>query len=578
MFANNAGNNPNPPAAPLLSPEAMREQDFLKGDWLLQMDEDYKAYLNTGGIRKVYWEEAYGSMYSLWDKAKFDAFVQQVENKWKAKDVDTYSYIPLKDVVGPKTGHPYPSNSYPQGGMLHVQYNCPASYYYVAVAPKAGAMQEIGVPKGPINFADPNKEYLNPLKSAIRSLHFDLYNTYRSVKNIKDPHQQKLSLTQMFGTPTYGCLNEKFVRLEGFHLNLAKAFKFDFIVEMILQDYTKFICQANDWPIMDYNTLAVKDDGMHFYFEDIVAFAKANHGAMKSVDGKKVKDDFEATLDAWALADKRPANAPQPAIVPAPVAVQPAIAVPQPIFVDPVAAPIIAQAQLGAEQKLNASLAIQFAMQEATITLNIAVNAAQLAINQLVAAVQSPLYKQQIIQSFAQSTNNIKQTFNNAALLAQGTFDHNVNFQPVETSKNAATASIKNAIVNAKLSVNNAVQAAQHAVDNFKVAQQQQLAAQQLAAQQLAAQQLAAQQLAAQQLAAQQLAAQQLAAQQEAKRIANAREAARLAHEAEVARLTAEAQEAAFRRNHEAEQLRLRNAAEDEQRRLQAAGERLRRL
>jgi len=82
---------------------------------------------------------------------------------------------------------------------------------------------------------------------------------------------------------------------------------------MILADYTKFVCTANSWSLISYNELAQKDHGVHFYLEDIIAFAVKYYATIKGRQGNDSKtiEDLEETLEAWSLCDRRPLTAEQ---------------------------------------------------------------------------------------------------------------------------------------------------------------------------------------------------------------------------------------------------------------------------
>jgi len=307
---------------PIINFDAATEADFLRGEWLKELDIEYRAYLAAGNVNKVYWQELYAALVYLWNPSLRESFIKQVENQWKITTPyhqrDNYAYIPIST-----TDPLYKTNSYPQGAMLHVQYNCPGSINFVADTMELRLKYASRI----IDFNDPNKEYLEPLKAAIKSMHLVTYNAFTQAKNTGNQN----IVRQLFNAPSYGCLNEKIRKIQDYELGIAKGLTFDKVIEMILSDYTRHITQAMGWPTMTYNDLAVKDGGKYFYLEDITEYAISAHGGVISADGKKVRLHFEATVEAWGLSDRRPAG--QDAaqlIVAAPATGAPFMPLPQP--------------------------------------------------------------------------------------------------------------------------------------------------------------------------------------------------------------------------------------------------------
>lgn len=274
--------------------DEIRAKDFQDGKWLQEIDADYKKYVEHSKTPSQYWEETFHALNNLWDPQFRAAFLVQVSQQWRAGKIDDYAFIPISG-----------SYSYPEGVMLHVQYNCPASQYFMPESKE----QRLKFANKVIAFTVPNQEYLQPLLACIKSMHLDLYNTYRSACNLGD----SAKINRIFNAPRYGCLNEKIRAIQTVHLSLTLDLPWDQAVQMILADYTKFVCTANNWDLISYNELAQKDHGVHFYLEDIIAFAVKYYATIKGRQGNDSKniEDLEETLEAWSLCDRRPLTAEQ---------------------------------------------------------------------------------------------------------------------------------------------------------------------------------------------------------------------------------------------------------------------------
>lgn len=270
--------------------ERTREQDFASGAWLQEIEAEYAKYLDATKSPLRYWEEAFAALKYLWDKKQLAVFLQQVEEHWRGGYLDHYTYIKISNPV-----------SYPQGVMFHVQYNCPASTYFMP-----NTREQAALANKRIDFSAPNKQFLQPLLAAIKSMHLDLYDAFRTAKNLQIPAR----MHSIFHAPRYGCLNEKVRMFQDAHKKMTDDLPWEQLVEMILSDYTKFVCNAKGWNLMNYQALATKDQGVHFYLEDIVAFAEKFHASIKGYDKHdkitKIVDDLKDTLEQWGIADSRP--------------------------------------------------------------------------------------------------------------------------------------------------------------------------------------------------------------------------------------------------------------------------------